>query len=234
MLAELVHFRRAGDHPSARRGQVHVATRGDFALQRRLTHAEPFADAVLQLRLGIRGVHLEHAIAVAVHVEVEPEVEEVLMVWRPHARRHQMAKHPLIISVSRLAHCRDRSDVHHAGQLHLHVDSAVLTEYPVEQVVVVVYRGVAAQHQLTRTHRAVAVPPEHAAVAFVNGNDAWHRDRTPFGIGEHCGHERRVGRSVGTDNSAGPRGAVDRHAVVAGITGKPGDVFGIAIRRHQL
>src|SRR6185503_9096010 len=39
---------------------------------------------------------------------------------------------------------------------------------------------------------------------------------------------------IGADDSAGPRRAVERHAVIAGVTGVPRDVLGIAVRCHQL
>ena len=93
---------------------------------------------------------------------------------------------------------------------------------------------VPAQDELTGPSRSRAVPPEHAAIALVDRDDAWNGDGTSLGIGEHSGRERRVDRRIRADDGARARGAVERHAVVAGVARVPRHVFRIAVRRHQL
>ena len=81
---------------------------------------------------------------------------------------------------------------------------AVLTEYPVKQVVVVVDRRIPAQDQLPGAARSRAVTPQHAAVTLVDRDDARNGDRTALGIGEDGRGERRVGGRIGADDRARP------------------------------
>ena len=79
------------------------------------------------------GLHLAHAVADAVDVQIEPEAEEVLVVRsREPAVDHAAAR--------RLLALRERHRRDDAVQLHLALDRAVEMQVPAERVVVVADR----------------------------------------------------------------------------------------------
>ena len=136
-------------------------------------------------------VDLEHRVVGPVDLDVEPHVEEVLVVGRGQTRRHHLGVRAGVA----VGHRHGRHD---PGELHLELHGAVEVEVPVEPVLVVADGGDGAHHQPARpAHLGAArdhvdVLPEDAVVLLV------HAD----GVGLACAacraRRRRRRRSSGS------------------------------------
>ena len=121
-------------------------------------------------------MHLVDGVALAVEVEVEARVEEVLVVHRVEALGDQRPVRGLLARLHRTG----RDD---PGELDLELDRAVEVEHPVEAVVVVADRRDEADHEPARApHLGLAgaevpVLPEQAGVLLVQADRVRERDR---------------------------------------------------------
>ena len=91
MVAKRVLGRRIEHRPGARCLHVHPALRLTLGTQERLFH-----DHAVERGVGAPGwqsacIHLMHGVVLPVHVEVEPEAEEVLVMRRDDVGRDKMA-----------------------------------------------------------------------------------------------------------------------------------------------
>ena len=141
--------------------EIQVALRFAFRAQFGLLHLERAA-------IGVRGtcghghaVHLDDAIGQRpIHIQIQPEGEEMLVV-----RRRQVLADQVAVGIVRpIGHRLGR---HHTGERHAHFEAAVLVEDPVEAVIVVADGGDEAEHQVASAPGLVVVLPGDAAVALV-------------------------------------------------------------------
>ena len=163
------------DDPPARRERVDQLRRLRLAAQQRAHAGERRADRIAGPgRRGLR-VHLVDGVALAVEIEVEPRVEEVLVVHRVEALGDER-------SVGRLLARLDGARRDDPGELDLELDRAVEVEHPVEAVVVIADRRDEADHETARApHLGVAgaevpVLPEQPGVLLVQADRIGERD----------------------------------------------------------
>ena len=194
--------------------------------EHRLVHGERAAIGILRARRHRRAVHFHHAIGRAVHVHIQPEREEVLMMHGRDVLRHHVAVglvHPI----------RHRLHRHDAGEGHAHFERAVLVKHPVEAVLVVAGFAEEREDQFARAARIVGVLPGNAGVALVKRHGVRNGARLAGLVGDHGIEDRAVLRAI----QSGPQGTGQHsQAEFAGIEAvaeKPGRA-GIAVRHHHL
>src|SRR5215468_1794036 len=233
-LSEGVCVARIHYFPLPAGAKVHHPLRLLFGAQRTRGHREYLALLIFFTDRHALSVKLKHSVVLrAVNIEVQAETEEVLMIRGVHSGRDQMAEHwvsqalvfflPLLFYVS---------DVHHAGQHHLDFNCSILTEDPVESIVVVIDCRVCGQNQFPRPPRLQAVPPEQTAVTLVNGYGA----RNLYWVSASVGNDSAVkdGVSGRVIEGYGGVAAVRRHSIIAFVLRIPGAERGIAIRGDHL
>jgi len=76
-----------------------------------LTHREQLSLRVVRGGCGVR-LRLEHSVRRSVDVEVQPVAEEVLVIRRIDARRHEMPERFVPLDVRGVTHSRCRIHVH--------------------------------------------------------------------------------------------------------------------------
>ena len=104
-------------------------------------------------------VLLDHRVARAVDVEIEPEVEEVLMMRGQHAVRHEVAKAIMVMIIPASLRARGKRlhafDRHNSGEQDFHFQCAVLMEDPIEAVFVIADVGEEGKDELSGPARFI-------------------------------------------------------------------------------
>ena len=195
--------------------------------------AQPQAEPVRVVRPGGRGLRLDrvHRVVPAVHVEVEPGHDEVLVERRVGAVVHQRA-------VRRLLAGREVRGDHDPGRADLALDVAVLVEAPVDQVLVVRHGDVEGHHQPPgaahlRAELVVHVLPQHAVVLFVDADGV----RDELGLARRVVHHRvEVGDLAEAVAAAFERGGHEAEPPLADVERGPPEVVGgrIPVGHHHL
>ena len=181
---------------------------------------------------GWLGVDLVDGVVVTVHVEVQPDVEEVLVV-----RRAQVL--PEATPVARpLAVCEARGQ-DDARELHLALDRAVLVQVPVEGVLVVVRRSDRRDDEPARApHLDVAghgvrVLPEEAEVLLVQADRVLDRVRAAGVVGERRVEVVDLAEAVAAELERVGEGAEAVLADVEGVAPVAARA-GVSVRHEQL
>ncbi|EAU64728.1 hypothetical protein STIAU_2612 [Stigmatella aurantiaca DW4/3-1] len=222
------------DQPPPGMREAHVALGLGLGAQGLHAHGKGVARGVGRAGREGGGVHLQQGIAEPIHVEVEPEAEEVLVVDRDHALRDLVAIR-LVLRMRRLARLgRYGLGEHDARQDHLDVQGAILLEEVVQHVVVVLDDDAERHHQLDSSpgfvvlQVGVVVLPQDAAVPFIEGEGA----RGFLGLAGGVHVRRREEGGVGGDVDAWvERAGLVAKGVLPHIEGAPPGprVLGIAI-----
>ena len=131
------------------RGRVDLVAPFQFGFGRLLLDLPERAPHRVRLRLTGNQGRAHEGVVGAVDIEIEPEVEEVIMIGRDQIRRNQGA----VLGVLRRRFIIHRGagntfDRIKPGRANHDVDAAVLIEHVVDQVVVIAHFRGAANHQL--------------------------------------------------------------------------------------
>ena len=184
-LAERVARRVVGDPPVAGGGRVDLAPALRLVGDRRRPRGEGVAQRVFRAARQRHSIHLVDRVRRAVHLQIEPESEEMLVVHRAQLRRDPMPRDLRLV-------VGDRNRLHDARRLDLVLPRAVLVEVPVEAVVVVVDGGEAGDDQPARAAHpglravlvGVGVLPENADIFLMNADRVRNRARAAALVGQ--------------------------------------------------
>src|ERR1035437_4613198 len=225
-VAERVARTRVDHDPFAAGGEVQVALRFAFGAQFGLLHLEGAAIRVRRTRGHRHAVHFDDAIGQrSIHIQVQPEGEEVLMV-----RRGQVFADHMAVGIVRPI--GDRFGRHHPGERHAHFEAAVLVEDPFEAVIVVAGGGDETEYQVASAPGLVLVLPGYAAIALVKRDGVGNGYGAALGAGHHGVED---GAIFGGIHAGLQGGGVDAQAEFAGIEAVAEEpaARGIAVGNHH-
>lgn len=205
---------------------THIAPSRHFGRQERLFHRERIEARIFGAGRQRPRVHLRHAVVRAVDIEIEPKIDEVLMMCRDYIRSNQAAVALIavrirwVLALRQFIAARANRNLHalrqqDAGQVQPDLQTPVLMKNSTEAVVIVADRSNVHEHELTSASRLFVVgvilpmPPENSTVCFINGEGAAVAIRfagviSKYGIemngivGSVFGSDQRVGEASDT------------------------------------